>query len=59
MYLIKIRAQRQRSLGTEGVYSNPAFMHSATAQVGNIARITTASGQVWEGINVKIIQSCW
>lgn len=45
-----VRAQRQRSLGTEGVYSNPAFMHSATAQVGNIARITTASGQVWEGV---------
>ncbi|XP_066260072.1 ataxin-2 homolog [Euwallacea similis] len=45
-----VRGQRQRSLGTEGVYSNPTFMHAATSQVGNVARITTASGQVWEGV---------
>lgn len=34
---------------TEGVYNNPPFMHSATGQVGNVAQIMTASGQVWEG----------
>ncbi|XP_030757494.1 ataxin-2 homolog isoform X1 [Sitophilus oryzae] len=45
-----VRAQRQRSIVTDGVYNNPAFMHAAASQVGNPARITTASGQVWEGI---------
>ncbi|KAF7287665.1 hypothetical protein GWI33_006009 [Rhynchophorus ferrugineus] len=45
-----VRAPRQRSTVTEGVYNNPAFMHAATSQVGNTARITTAAGQIWEGV---------
>ncbi|CAG9770050.1 unnamed protein product [Ceutorhynchus assimilis] len=45
-----VRTQRQRSIVTEGVYSNAVFMHAATSQVGNVARIMTASGQVWEGV---------
>ncbi|XP_060534458.1 ataxin-2 homolog isoform X2 [Cylas formicarius] len=45
-----VRVQRTRSLAAEGVYNNPHFMHAATSQVGNTARIKTASGAVWEGI---------
>lgn len=44
------RGSRMRSVPAEGVYSNPHFMHAATAQVGNIVRIKAASGNVWEGV---------
>lgn len=39
-----------RSVVSEGVYNNPHFMHTATGQVGNVVRVTTASGVVWEGV---------
>ncbi|XP_023012907.2 uncharacterized protein isoform X1 [Leptinotarsa decemlineata] len=46
-----VRTQRPpRSVVPEGVYSNAHFMHASTAQVGNVVRITTASGSVWEGV---------
>ncbi|CAG9814864.1 unnamed protein product [Phaedon cochleariae] len=46
-----VRTQRPpRSVVPEGVYNNAHFMHASTAQVGNIVRITTASGVVWEGV---------
>ncbi|KAL3270921.1 hypothetical protein HHI36_021427 [Cryptolaemus montrouzieri] len=45
-----VRTQRNRSITAEGVYSNPHFMHTATAQVGNIVRLKTANGIVWEGV---------
>lgn len=43
------RGQRTRSVTAEGVYNNAHFMHSATLQIGNVVRIKTASGIVWEG----------
>ncbi|KAK9874251.1 hypothetical protein WA026_002607 [Henosepilachna vigintioctopunctata] len=45
-----VRTQRNRSITAEGVYSNPHFMHTATAQVGNIVRLKTAKGFVFEGV---------
>ncbi|CAG9861499.1 unnamed protein product [Phyllotreta striolata] len=46
-----VRNQRpHRPVVSEGVYNNAHFMHAATAQVGNVVRITTASGIVWEGV---------
>lgn len=45
-----VRAQRTRSIAVEGVYNNAHFMHAATSQIGNIVRIKTASGSVWEGV---------
>ncbi|KAJ8959000.1 hypothetical protein NQ314_006318 [Rhamnusium bicolor] len=42
------RTQRARSIVAEGVYNNAHFMHAATSQVGNIVRVQTASGCVWE-----------
>uniref|UniRef100_A0AAR5PS49 LsmAD domain-containing protein n=1 Tax=Dendroctonus ponderosae TaxID=77166 RepID=A0AAR5PS49_DENPD len=44
------RDQRPRSVAPEGVYNNVPFMHSATLQLGNIARLRTISGEVWEGV---------
>ncbi|KAH0817224.1 hypothetical protein GEV33_005567 [Tenebrio molitor] len=41
---------RARSVLAEGVYNNAHFMHSATLQIGNVVRIKTASGVVWEGV---------
>jgi hypothetical protein len=43
------RNPRARSVLAEGVYNNAHFMHSATLQIGNVVRIKTASGVVWEG----------
>ncbi|XP_064214317.1 ataxin-2-like protein isoform X2 [Tribolium castaneum] len=45
-----LRTQRARSVIAEGVYNNAHFMHSATLQIGNVVRIKTASGVVWEGV---------
>ncbi|KAJ3650645.1 hypothetical protein Zmor_016731 [Zophobas morio] len=45
-----VRTQRTRSVIAEGVYNNAHFMHSATLQIGNVVRIKTASGVVWEGV---------
>lgn len=47
---LSIRTQRTRSVAAEGVYNNAHFMHAATLQVGNVVRIKTASGVVWEGV---------
>lgn len=47
--MVGFRPQRPRPVQPEGVYSNGHFMHAATSQVGNIVRIQTASGNVWEG----------
>ncbi|KRT81996.1 hypothetical protein AMK59_4944 [Oryctes borbonicus] len=44
------RSPRTRSILTEGVYNNPHFMHAATRLIGNVVRIQTASGKVWEGV---------
>jgi hypothetical protein len=45
-----VRNPRARSVLAEGVYNNAHFMHSATLQIGNVVRIKTASGVVWEGV---------
>lgn len=45
-----MRTPRNRSITAEGVYNNAHFMHAATSQVGNVVRLKTASGIVWEGI---------
>ncbi|GJQ85963.1 hypothetical protein Trydic_g21810 [Trypoxylus dichotomus] len=44
------RSPRTRGIPTEGVYNNPHFMHAATRLIGNVVRIQTASGKVWEGV---------
>lgn len=51
---VVFRPQRPRSVQPEGVYSNAHFMHAATSQVGNVVRIQTVSGNVWEG-NTHIV----
>ncbi|XP_044764219.1 ataxin-2 homolog isoform X2 [Coccinella septempunctata] len=45
-----VRTQRNRSVTADGVYSNPHFMCTATAQVGTIVRVKTRGEDVWEGI---------
>ncbi|XP_050501547.1 ataxin-2 homolog isoform X1 [Diabrotica virgifera virgifera] len=46
-----VRTQRpSRSVVSDGVYNNAHFMHASTGQIGNVVRITTASGVVWEGV---------
>ncbi|KAK9754124.1 Ataxin 2 SM domain [Popillia japonica] len=44
------RSPRTRNIPTEGVYNNPHFMHAATRLIGNVVRVQTASGKVWEGV---------